>query len=131
MDKTRSLVTLVVRAAPGAVYPSHKHHGPEECFVISGSLFVEGRVLRPGDFHYAEGNSDHGELWTDDGKRLGVLARLRNLLPGRYAFGLTGRDATGRVLDPGVYVLRLRAQPVDGGDGQAPSTAEAVFRILR
>jgi Subtilase family len=71
------------------------------------------------------------ELWTDDGKRLGVLARLRNLLPGRYAFGLTGRDATGRVLDPGVYVLRLRAQPVDGGDGQAPSTAEAVFRILR
>ncbi len=71
------------------------------------------------------------ELWTDEGKRLGVLARLRNLLPGRYAFGLTGRDATGRVLDPGVYVLRLRAQPVDGGDGQAPSTAEAVFRILR
>ena len=71
------------------------------------------------------------ELWTDDGKRLGVLARLRNLLPGRYAFGLTGRDPMGRVLDPGVYVLRLRAQPVDGGDGEPPSTAEAVFRILR
>jgi subtilisin family serine protease len=71
------------------------------------------------------------ELWTDEGKRLGVLARLRNLLPGRYAFGLTGRDPMGRVLDPGVYVLRLRAQPVDGGDGELPSTAEAVFRILR
>ena len=71
------------------------------------------------------------ELWTGDGKRLGVLARLRNLLPGRYAFGLTGRDPMGRVLDPGVYVLRLRAQPVDGGDGELPSTAEAVFRILR
>ena len=71
------------------------------------------------------------ELWTDEGKRLGVLARLRNLLPGRYAFGLTGRDPMGRVLDPGVYVLRLRAQPVDGGDGEPPSTAEAVFRIFR
>jgi hypothetical protein len=71
------------------------------------------------------------ELWTDEGKRLGVLARLRNLLPGRYAFGLTGRDPMGRVLDPGVYVLRLRALPVDGGDGEPPSTAEAVFRILR
>jgi hypothetical protein len=71
------------------------------------------------------------ELWTDEGKRLGILARLRNLLPGRYAFGLTGRDPMGRVLDPGVYVLRLRAQPVDGGDGEPPSTAEAVFRILR
>ena len=27
----------------------------------------------------------------DKGKRLGLLARLRDLLPGRYAFGLTGR----------------------------------------
>jgi subtilisin family serine protease len=71
------------------------------------------------------------ELWTGDGKRLGVLARLRNLLPGRYALGLTGRDPMGRVLDPGVYVLRLRAHPVDGGDGEPASTAEAVFRILR
>jgi minor extracellular serine protease Vpr len=71
------------------------------------------------------------ELWTGEGKRLGVLARLRNLLPGRYAFGLTGRDPQGRVLDPGIYVLRLRAQPVDGGDGEPPSTAEAVFRITR
>jgi subtilisin family serine protease len=71
------------------------------------------------------------ELWTGDGKRLGVLARLRNLLPGRYALGLTGRDPQGRVLDAGVYVLRLRAQPVDGGDGAPPSTAEAVFRITR
>jgi hypothetical protein len=35
------------------------------------------------------------------------------------------------VLDPGVYVLRLRAQAVDGGDGEPPSTAEAVFRITR
>jgi subtilisin family serine protease len=71
------------------------------------------------------------ELWTDKGKRLGVLARLRNLLPGRYAFGLTGRDPQGRVLEPGVYVLRLRAQAVDGGDGAPPSSAEAVFRITR
>jgi hypothetical protein len=40
VDKTRSLVTLVIRAEPGAVYPSHKHHGPEECFVISGSVVI-------------------------------------------------------------------------------------------
>lgn len=69
------------------------------------------------------------ELWTGDGRLLGVLARLRDLLPGRYAFGLTGRDPQGRVLEPGIYVLRLRARPVDGGDGAPPSTAEAVFRI--
>ena len=31
------------------------------------------------------------ELWTAEGRRLGVLARMRDVLPGRYAFGLTGR----------------------------------------
>jgi minor extracellular serine protease Vpr len=69
------------------------------------------------------------ELWTPEGKKLGVIARLRDLLPGRYALGLTGRDADGKVLLAGTYVLRLRAQPVDPEDGMAPSTAQTVFRI--
>jgi minor extracellular serine protease Vpr len=71
------------------------------------------------------------ELWTADGRRLGVLARLRDVLPGRYAFGLTGRGPSGKVLAAGRYVLRLRAHPVDGDDGTAPSTVEAVFTITR
>jgi len=69
------------------------------------------------------------ELWTPKGKRLGVIARLRDLLPGRYAFGLTGRGPDGKVLAPGTYILRLRAQPVDAADGTPPSTAETAFRI--
>ena len=71
------------------------------------------------------------ELWTADGRRLGVLARLRDVLPGRYAFGLTGRAPNGNVLSEGAYVIRLRAHPVDGDDGTPPSTAEAVFTIER
>jgi minor extracellular serine protease Vpr len=69
------------------------------------------------------------ELWTTKGKRIGIIARLRDLLPGRYAFGLTGRGPDGKVLEPGTYVLRLRAQPVDAVDGTPPSTADTVFRI--
>jgi hypothetical protein len=69
------------------------------------------------------------ELWTADGKKLGVIARLRDLLPGRYAIGLTGRDSDGNVLPAGTYILRLRAQPVDAEDGEPPSTAQTVFRI--
>jgi hypothetical protein len=69
------------------------------------------------------------ELWTTKGKRIGIIARLRDLLPGRYAFGLTGRGPDGKVLRPGTYVLRLRAQPVDAVDGTPPSTADTVFRI--
>jgi hypothetical protein len=69
------------------------------------------------------------ELWTTQGKKLGVLASLRDLLPGRYAFGLTGRVASGKLLPPGLYVLRLRAQPVDAEEGTPPSTVQTVFRI--
>jgi subtilisin family serine protease len=71
------------------------------------------------------------ELWTAGGRNLGVLARMRDVLPGRYAFGLTGRGPHGKVLSEGSYVLRLRAYPVDGDDGAQPSTAEAVFTITR
>jgi minor extracellular serine protease Vpr len=69
------------------------------------------------------------ELMTAEGTRLGVLARLRDVLPGRYAFGLSGRTPDGRVLADGSYVIRLRGYSVDGDDGARPSTAEAVFTI--
>ncbi|HET8606533.1 MAG TPA: S8 family serine peptidase, partial [Gaiellaceae bacterium] len=51
------------------------------------------------------------QLYRADGTGLGLLARLRDLLPGRYTFGLTGRDPAGRVLPPGDYRLRLVAWP--------------------
>jgi subtilisin family serine protease len=57
------------------------------------------------------------ELWTQDGKRIGVVARLRDLLPGRYTFGITGRDPGGQRLKAGAYRLRLLAFPA--GDGLA------------
>ena len=69
------------------------------------------------------------ELWTTEGERLGVLATLRNLLPGRYAVGLTGRGPSGKILPVGTYVLRLRAQPVGAEEGTPPSTVQTVFRI--
>jgi Subtilase family len=57
------------------------------------------------------------ELWRVGGKRIGVLARLRDLLPGRYSVGITGRGPDGRPLAPGLYAVRLRALPVDTGEG--------------
>jgi quercetin dioxygenase-like cupin family protein len=82
VDTTRSLVTLVIRAAPGAVYPSHKHHGPEECFVISGSVVIDGRVLRAGDFHHADDDSEHGEITTIEGAEVLLVGAIDDYLPG-------------------------------------------------
>jgi hypothetical protein len=50
-------------------------------------------------------------LWTGSGHRIGLLARLRDLLPGRYQFGLTGRDPAGAALPPAEYEIRLAAYP--------------------
>jgi len=56
------------------------------------------------------------------GERLGLLARLRDLLPGRVAIALTGRDPAGVALDPGRYRLRLIATPTTEG----PSTVRTI-----
>jgi len=49
------------------------------------------------------------------GERLGLLARLRDLLPGRVAIALTGRDPAGVALEPGRYRVRLVATPTSKG----------------
>jgi len=83
---------------------------------------VEGQTIEPVRLL-------EGELWTAAGKRLGTLFRLRDLLPGRYAFGLTGRGPFGNTLRPGDYELRLTAEPVEGAEGTPPSTAKVTFTI--
>ncbi len=54
------------------------------------------------------------QLWSSDYRSLGLLARVRDVLPGRYAFGLTGRDPDGNVLVAGTYHVKLVAFPIDG-----------------
>ena len=66
------------------------------------------------------------ELWTAAGKRLGLLARVRDLLPGRYAFGLTGRGPGGALLRRGRYELRVFAWPTGGG---TPDMRSILFAI--
>jgi hypothetical protein len=50
-----------------------------------------------------------------DGAFVGLLARLRDVLPGQYAFGITGRGPDGAQLASGRYRLRLVAWPEAGG----------------
>lgn len=65
-------------------------------------------------------------LWNAHGVRLGLLARLRDVLPGRYQFGITGRNPAGAPLGRGAYQLRIVAQPTSKG----PPTRRSVgFRI--
>ena len=65
------------------------------------------------------------QLWRG-GDGLGLLARVRDLLPGRYTFGLTGRDPRGNELPPGDYRLRLVAWPTGRG---APTVRSLTFTV--
>ena len=55
------------------------------------------------------------------GQLLGVLARRRELLPGRYTFALTGRGPTGARLPRGNYVVRVLARQGVGFGRQVES----------
>jgi minor extracellular serine protease Vpr len=66
------------------------------------------------------------ELFNAIDDDLGLLARLRDLLPGSYGFGLTGRDPAGAVLPPGSYRLVLTAWPSDGG---RPTRRQVKFTV--
>ena len=91
----------------------------------TSSETVRGEVLVAADgihsiarkyFYPKEGPpSWQGVLLWRGAVPLGLLARVRDLLPGRYTFGLTGRDANGGVLAPGDYRLRLVAWPTGRG----------------
>ncbi len=64
------------------------------------------------------------ELWRGR-KRIGLLARLRDILPGNLAFGVTGRGPRGGELARGRYRLRVVAVPPDGD----PEFAAVGFQI--
>jgi len=57
-----------------------------------------------------------------------TLARLRDLLPGSYSFGITGRGPSSARLAPGTYQVRLAAWPVLPLTAR-PSKAQVTFRI--
>jgi anti-sigma factor ChrR (cupin superfamily) len=82
VDRGRGHVTMALQADPGAVYPSHRHSGPEECYVLKGSVVIDGRVLRAGDFHHADEDSHHGEITTIEGAEVLLVGAIADYLPG-------------------------------------------------
>ncbi|MBK8550336.1 MAG: cupin domain-containing protein [Ignavibacteria bacterium] len=67
VNTDKGYLMILLKAAAGAEYPAHHHSGAEECYVLEGDLYVEGKYLGPGDFHHAEGDSDHDPLRTKNG----------------------------------------------------------------
>lgn len=111
-------VTLTPAAASGAVWPAH-------LALRAGAVLGSGatRELRP------LARLDV-ELWAGP-RRVGLLARLRDVLPGRYVFALTGRGPDGAPLRPGRYRLRLVAVPADATPAQQRNLTFVTSAIAR
>ncbi|HET9262594.1 MAG TPA: cupin domain-containing protein [Vicinamibacterales bacterium] len=77
----RGYSTLLLEVQPGARFPPHHHDGAEECYVLSGSLYTCGRRLSAGDFLHADPNTDHGEIWTEEGCRVLLVVPLDDEIP--------------------------------------------------
>ena len=81
MNRERGYATLLLDVKPGTRFPEHHHTGAEECYVISGSVYTYGRRMGPGDFLHADGGTDHGELWTDEGAQVLLVVPPEDYMP--------------------------------------------------
>jgi anti-sigma factor ChrR (cupin superfamily) len=81
LNRERGYATLLLDVAPGVVFPGHHHSGPEECYVVSGMVKACGRTMGPGDFHHADSETDHGELYTETGCRVIMVVAPEDYLP--------------------------------------------------
>jgi hypothetical protein len=85
---------------------------PDVLELVAGAVIADpGPQVRPVDLLAVQ-------LWRGK-KLLGVLASRRELLPGRYTFGLTGRGPDGARLRRGAYTVRIVVRPGDGTPSQA------------
>jgi ChrR Cupin-like domain len=66
-DTERHRVSMLVRLAPGASYPAHTHAGVEELHLLDGELWIDGRMLAPGDYNYGAPGAGDESVWSETG----------------------------------------------------------------
>jgi len=106
-------VSMLVRLAPGAAYPPHRHAGIEELYLLDGELMIDDKTLHPGDYNRAlPGTGD----------------RMSGARPGARVFsspppGTSFADVVSRSYPPARRLLleRTRVVQAAGGPGDRMS----------
>ena len=79
-DPERHLVSMLVRLAPGAAYPPHRHAGVEELHLLDGELWIEDRKLHAGDYYRAEPGTSDDKVWSETGCTCVLITSPRDTL---------------------------------------------------
>jgi anti-sigma factor ChrR (cupin superfamily) len=66
-DTERDRVTMLVRLLPGVSYPPHTHAGVEELHLLDGELWIEDRLLYPGDYNYGKPGGSDQRVYSETG----------------------------------------------------------------
>jgi len=67
LERERGYAVLMGKLDPGTRYPAHVNAGPEDIFILTGDLVIGDRKMRAGDFHHADGGSQHAENYSVEG----------------------------------------------------------------
>lgn len=78
LHEADGVLSYLLRLAPGATLPAHRHPIDEECIVLQGRLTVGSRIeLGPGGYHLAHRGALHARISTPTG----ALIFLRGAVP--------------------------------------------------
>lgn len=70
-------MSYLLKLAPGAQLPPHRHPQDEECVVLEGELRIGALVVPAGGFHLARRDTLHDRIGTDTG----AVIYLRGAVP--------------------------------------------------
>ena len=77
LHEDQGVMSYLLKFAPGAVLPAHRHPVDEECVVISGVLRIGPLVLPAGSYHRVR----NGVLDADSTSDEGAVIFLRGAVP--------------------------------------------------
>ena len=80
VDADRHMVSMLVRLAPNTDYPPHTHAGVEELHLLEGELWIDDRMLRPGDYNRAEPGTSDARVWSKTGCTCVLITSARDIL---------------------------------------------------
>ncbi len=73
-DPASGNLTWLMKMAPGAIYPTHRHGACEQCLVLEGEVCIDEQRFVAGDFEAAPSGTRHGVVSSPNGCLLLIIA---------------------------------------------------------
>jgi predicted ChrR family anti-sigma factor len=78
VDRETGSVTSLLKLEAGAAYPAHHHAAVEQCLVLEGSVRIGQVFLEQGDFEFANADTEHAIVQSDNGCILMIISNRQD-----------------------------------------------------